>query len=565
MGANVDWTGFSAFSNTLSVASLSTQQTGPTLQANVAAAAARFRDWIDDVRNNPQGHGFSNAPVNYAGAVVRLLNTFFPANARPVLFSTGNPPPAVGGQPIIQPVMVPFGAAPNVQMGIADGASALGYLFSVVSYPQNLQPTWQNYFLPLTVLYAWSVYLAYINYDPNMPLNIDAVPNMSCIMYLPRGNDPPYFFLGHTKARAATNPNDFANDKRDNMNCLHYRGGQIQAAARTGGRPPLPNLTAEVIQQMRVSFFEILPGAVGFDPIVEDFRNPVFDAFANAPGGATALRDVQQVLMDEIKNEYAALNTPMTWKPNNIASAKRYSYTRTQNEMQPAVANLITAYLANQNTQQQWIAVLKAYISPRIVVPPMLNLNPIFVPNQLVPVPPVAQQTITALATAFYTQHQVALDIKVSKVAQLCQGISTPGLVGATDVAREQKWINKFRKDITDDYGRCAETLPAYGVSNVFYPQTFVTATAGPNVRGFALETRKVGQGAAELNAFATNFDTNAMDGISQTQGSVYRLPCAQFCATMLEHVQMRDTNQKRDEYDIDMRAVPRTVVLPPA
>jgi hypothetical protein len=74
-----------------------------------------------------------------------------------------------------------------------------------------------------------------------------------------------------------------------------------------------------------------------------------------------------------------------------------------------------------------------------------------------------------------------------------------------------------------------------------------------------------VGQGAAELNAFATNFDTNAMDGISQTQGSVYRLPCAQFCATMLEHVQMRDTNQKRDEYDIDMRAVPRTVVLPPA
>lgn len=312
MGANIDWTGFSAFSNTLSVPSLSTQQNGPSLQANVAAAAARFRTWIDNVRNNPQAHGFSNAPVNYSGAVVRLLDTFFPPNARPVLFSTGNPPPAVGGQPIIQPVMVPFGAAPNLQMGIVDGASALGYLFSVVSYPQNFQPTWQNYFLPLTVLYAWSVYLAYINYDPTLPLSIDAVPSMACIMYLPRGNDPPYFFLGHTKARAATDPSEFARDKRDNANCLHYRGGLIQAAARTGGRPPLPNLTVEVVEQMKGALFECLPGKVGFDPNVEDFLNPVFNAFANAPGGATNLRDVQQVLMNEIKDEYAALNTPMS-------------------------------------------------------------------------------------------------------------------------------------------------------------------------------------------------------------------------------------------------------------
>lgn len=84
-------------------------------------------------------------------------------------------------------------------------------------------------------------------------------------------------------------------------------------------------------------------------------------------------------------------------------------------------------------------------------------------------------------------------------------------------------------------------------------------------MRGFALETRKVGKGAAELNAFATNFDTNAMDAISQSQHSVYRLPCSEFCATMLEHVQVRDTAQKRDAYDIDMRAVPRTVALPPA
>lgn len=100
---------------------------------------------------------------------------------------------------------------------------------------------------------------------------------------------------------------------------------------------------------------------------------------------------------------------------------------------------------------------------------------------------------------------------------------------------------------------------------NIFYPQTFATATAGPNVRGFALETRKVGKGAAELNEFSTNLDTNAMDTISQSQGSVYRLPCSVFCATMLEHVQMRDTPQKRDAYDIDMRATPRTVALPPA
>lgn len=133
--------------------------------------------------------------------------------------------------------------------------------------------------------------------------------------------------------------------------------------------------------------------------------------------------------------------------------------------MQPAVSALVTAHMGNQNTQQAWIAVLEAYIGPRILVPAVPNLNPLFVPGQLVPVPTVSQQAILALATAFYTQNQVALDIKLTKVAQLCQGIQTHGLVGATDVAREQKWINTFRKDITDDYGRCAETLPAYGVS----------------------------------------------------------------------------------------------------
>ncbi|KAM0425911.1 hypothetical protein ACHAPT_008849 [Fusarium lateritium] len=560
MGDNIDWTGFSAFANTLSVASLSTPQAGPNLEARIATAAANFRTWLDNVRNNPQAHGFSNAPVNYAEAVVRLLDAFFPAGGRAVLFNTGPPPPALGGPPVIQPIMVPFGAVPNGQIGISDGASALGYLFSVVSYPQNLQPTWENYFLPLTVLYSWSVYLAFITYGPNMPVKIDAVPNMSCIMYLPRGNSPPYFFLGHTKAREANAPND----KRDNANCLHYRASLIQRAAQTGGRPPIPKPTDQLKQQMKSVFFENLPGKVTFDANAEVFLKPVFQDFANAPGGKTSLKDIQQVLMNEIKDEYAVSSTPMTWRPNNIASVTRLWNTLTAEKMASAVSELVEAYLEDEDREELWITLLKAYISPRITVPRIDGVNPSFDPEKPVPIPPVSQLTINALVDAFFADHKDVLEAKLSKIIQLCQGIPTEGLVGATEIAREQRWIDQFRKDVTDDYGRCAETLCAYGISNVFYPQTFVTATDGPAVRGIALETRKLGQGAAELNLFGTGFDTDAMEEISQARGSVYRLPCDDFCSTMLKHVQMRDSTQKLLAYDIDLYAVPKLTAVPP-
>ncbi|KAF1911804.1 hypothetical protein BDU57DRAFT_542906 [Ampelomyces quisqualis] len=53
----------------------------------------------------------------------------------------------------LQPVRVRLGPQ-NKILEISDGASALGYIFSVVQPPKQVQVTWSNYFLPLLVLYS---------------------------------------------------------------------------------------------------------------------------------------------------------------------------------------------------------------------------------------------------------------------------------------------------------------------------------------------------------------------------------------------------------------------------
>ncbi|TKW56003.1 hypothetical protein CTA1_11387 [Colletotrichum tanaceti] len=208
---NISWPNFAAFNDQLTVATFRTPPNG-----DLALAASNFTDWLDQIRQNPANFGFALA---YQAPVVDLLNTFFPAGGRPRRFSTGPPPQAQGGQAVAHPIMVPYG---NAQMGIVDGPTALGYIFSVVSPPAGPQPTWQDYFLPLAALYSWAVYLAYIcSLGAQVP-DIEAVPRMTCVTYLERQSLPPYFFLGQTKTRASTNPEEWARDELDNRLCLNY-------------------------------------------------------------------------------------------------------------------------------------------------------------------------------------------------------------------------------------------------------------------------------------------------------------------------------------------------------
>ncbi|KAF5003955.1 hypothetical protein FDECE_9544 [Fusarium decemcellulare] len=539
---NISWPNFIAFNGRLTTTTFRTPDNG-----KVEEAAIQFTQWLREIRQNPLNYGFSNQPIDYAGAVTRLLDVFFLADDGLKRFSTGPPPPLQGGQAVALPIMVPYGNGQGDQMGIVDGPSALGYMFSVVNPPQGVIPTWQDYFLPLTVLYAWAVYLAYIQFRHAPSLvepNIEAVPRMSCVMYLQRQNNvPPYhFFLGHTKARATNASDEFANDERDNRLCLEYRAQMVFNAAQLGN-PPLPEASGKWAIRMRETLFEVLPGVI--QPVLpaEDFRQQVFADMANNPniqallpqpppefpGPVDSLTDLQKLLMAVGVGLWVNAGTPMTWPPSNMASNNRLKHPFTQSAMQAAIDNLINAQIGGANAQQLaplWISLIKLYIIPRIRVPdaspadpadPPPPTNPIFLPGKYAPDAPGMDLLVETIAAGLYTEYMGRLNVKLSKVVQLCRGHRTPGLILAQDIALEQKWISRFRRNVTEDYGRCAETYPASAISNLFWngQNAYNVANEGPNIRGFALQTRVIGKGAAELGLLDQVFDTNRLDQIS--------------------------------------------------
>ncbi|WYZ35445.1 hypothetical protein EsH8_X_000092 [Colletotrichum jinshuiense] len=570
--ANITWPNFVAFNGQLTVATFQTPAIG-----GVAQAAIQFTDWLDQIRQNPENFGFALA---YQAPVVQLLDTFFPVGARARRFSTGPPPPSQGGQAVALPIMVPYG---NAQMGIVDGPTALGYLFSVVKPPAGLAPTWQNYFLPLTVLYSWAVYLAYISFlnaPPTVLPDIEAVPRMTCVMYLERQNLPPYFFLGQTKARAGRNTAEWAPDEFDNRLCLNYRAQMVFNAAQFGN-PPLPDSSAEWQLRMRETLFEILPGVDGPHLAVEDFKQQVFSGWANNQniqalfpplpvgfvGVIDTLADLQRLLLAVSIAAWVNAGTPMTWTPGNMAFANRLRNPHTLQAMQNALDALINAQIAGQTPVQMtplWITLLELCIILFIRVPPTTPPNPTFPPNGYAPDAPGMTVLVNGIATGLYTILSIPLNIKLQKVVQLCRGHSTAGLIAADEIAREQQWIAKFRRGLTEDYGRCAETYPASAISRLFWNGEYNTAVEGPQIRGFALETQVIGRGAAELRLLDEAFDTDQLDAMSHNVNkSAYRLPCAQFCRRMIPVVQDR-TLQQLDEYDDDLvNNVLKTYPLP--
>ncbi|KAH7322674.1 hypothetical protein B0I35DRAFT_476601 [Stachybotrys elegans] len=563
------WNGFTAFNGSLSRDSLETparDPNNPNLDTDhkcVQAAVTNFRAWLERVRQNPTGHGFSDNPINYASAASNLILEFFPPDgSRPRRFRTGL---GAVGQRAVHPVMVPF--ADNEggnRIRIADSISALGYLFSVVSVPAEYQPpTWDDYYFPLTVLYAWCAYLSYIHYAPTNILDIESVPAMTCAMCLIRSHDNPIFFLGSTKARSSINTAEAATDGQDNLVCLHYRASQIQHAAQICGGGPLPDIAALLRRAMIEGVFETLEGNGQYWP-------KVFTGLQFQGAPVASLYLLQEKLIEVMKFEY---NAQATWDTRvngqkNITPACRLENPLTAPQMEPAVAGLVGMHLAGgqpDQLQARWIKVLKLYMEPALPVPKTPAI-PLFVVGGLATVPPGVEAAVQTLAQALYLAQRAVLNQKLANVVRLCRAIKDTAL-DATAVAAEQRQMNKLRKDVREDYGRCAETLPAYAVSAAFFPNRIVTAVDGPNIRGWAIETRKVGKCAVEFGVFDENFDKITLDFSSTVMNSsVYRLPCADYCQVMLKHVQHRATIEQQDAYNGDMRLVnPRTCPFPPA
>lgn len=73
-----------------------------------------------------------------------------------------------------------------------DGASALGYLFSICRSPTARDLSWYSYWLPNLLLYSKCLYLAFLAVNTDKVDDkylLSGVPEMANIMYLPNGRD----------------------------------------------------------------------------------------------------------------------------------------------------------------------------------------------------------------------------------------------------------------------------------------------------------------------------------------------------------------------------------------
>lgn len=102
------------------------------------------------------------------------------------------------GSRTLNPLVVHFGPQ-NTELQIADGASALGYIFSIVDPPPDVSLTWSEYFMPLLVLFSKCLYLLFgIDHDIRKR-TVSGAPVMANVMYLHDDSDlgkelAPFFY-----------------------------------------------------------------------------------------------------------------------------------------------------------------------------------------------------------------------------------------------------------------------------------------------------------------------------------------------------------------------------------
>jgi hypothetical protein len=135
--------------------------------------------------------------------VTSLLDAFFPTPAKGDRISPTRIKSESGFPDSLRkivPVKVGFGPS-NTLVPISDAPNTLGYIFSVANPPSTGSPTFDSYYLPLGVLYAWFLYLAFVRPSSSPTSIITNVLTDACLMYLPssfNGSSPPILFLSAT-------------------------------------------------------------------------------------------------------------------------------------------------------------------------------------------------------------------------------------------------------------------------------------------------------------------------------------------------------------------------------
>ncbi|KAK4124718.1 hypothetical protein N657DRAFT_679553 [Parathielavia appendiculata] len=205
-----------SFLNPLNVPSVRSR-VGPLHGDKLKDNVRGFCNWINKLRTQLQEKHASlgGIPAELADDVLRLLNHFFPSPngvdsicPSSVDISYGQPSPSTPVC-VAKPITVSFN---NHLIEIADGPTALGYIFSIARMPSQVRPAqliWSNYVVPLLAIYSRCLYLAYIASQDWKPRLLN-VPWMACAMYFNDAQGRLAMLLGSTYAPSSADSGQLA-------------------------------------------------------------------------------------------------------------------------------------------------------------------------------------------------------------------------------------------------------------------------------------------------------------------------------------------------------------------
>ncbi|KAF2833278.1 hypothetical protein CC86DRAFT_399910 [Ophiobolus disseminans] len=173
-----DWDGFTAFGGTLDRSIL---RCSPYIKTDVH----NFYTWLSAMRERPLKYGI---PEKHKQDVAAVLDKFM--IPREQIGIQGLPlfllPPVldkmIGDKREVDPVIVKFG--PDLRpLQLVDGASALGYLFSITQAP--FDASCQSYWIWMLVFFSECLQLAFTIDFKDEVVTSSGGPFMANVMYLP--------------------------------------------------------------------------------------------------------------------------------------------------------------------------------------------------------------------------------------------------------------------------------------------------------------------------------------------------------------------------------------------
>ncbi|KAH8724863.1 hypothetical protein GQ44DRAFT_759903 [Phaeosphaeriaceae sp. PMI808] len=500
----LDWnpTLFSAFAGTAKLdASFMVKTLNNNGSDNTYADCTRFYAWVEMLRLDVGPN--TGIRAEYAPYVKILLEDFFPKPYQNNWRSATRIKTELemGIVPVFSTVKFGDGTPEKREFKILDGATALGYIFSV-AIPTSNNPTWENYYLPLGLLYSRCLYLAFVvdrGDDNHITGTLGDVPAMSCVMYA-RVSEPIRYFYGSSPARVcsasfSTQAESF-NALRTSDKYKHDSILQDQLTAWSGTQLPLvsPKDEDALVDNLWTSLQELrLMNEI--DPETQT-KNPV-------------LLTIQQEAILLVAKDPNLIVNYIT-----IPLVKIKGHRKIWPSIRPFLVQLVNERAAGNYDLDAFTSLFVAFLQPRVYKRGDAGYNA----EQIPKLPTDALKTALApLSTSLKNDLQLKLDEVWARFKQ-------PGIKPGTP------------------FGRCAETYCVASLLPLYYANANMD-----KLRGISLEVSQIGSSAA----FATGFTSTTL---SQASGlSVLRLPCKN-CQVLLP---LFGVMSDEPDYNHDIFAVP--------